>query len=37
MVENMENCTTQQELVEAYNKVDAYKIDYLKLNGRISR
>lgn len=33
----MQNCTTQPTLVAAYNQVDKFKVDYLKLNGLHTR
>jgi len=37
MVSNMQNMTTQPQLVKAYGEVDAYKVNYLKLNGLYTR
>ena len=37
MVSGMQGKTTQEELVSVYNSIEKFKVDYLKLNGNITR
>jgi len=37
MIAGMEGKTTQPELVVEFDKVERFKIDYLKLNGHLTR
>ena len=37
MVSGMQGKTTQAELVSVYNSIEKFKVDYLKLNGNITR
>jgi hypothetical protein len=37
MISGMQGKTTQAELVSVYNSIEKFKIDYLKLNGDITR
>ncbi len=37
MISGMNGKTTQAEIVAVYNSIEKFKIDYLKINGNVTR